>query len=154
MRDHPRPFVGAVCAVFRKVADPLGPELLLVKRRFDPHAGTWALPGGFLDQDETVDEAAARELAEETAVTEAVLRQLRVYSEGAGRWVLVSAHFGTVADDIEPTAGDDAADARWWRVSLLGKLRYSGDGTLLEGLSFNHDQIVQDALEAMGMVVG
>lgn len=152
MTDWPRPAVGAVCAVFRKASDPAGPEVLLVLRRHDPFAGTWALPGGYLDEGEGPDDAGPRELLEETGMR-ADLRQLRVYNEGMGRWVLVCGMFGTVGDDAEPMAGDDAEDARWWRVSCLGRIRYSNDGRVLDRLSFNHDDIVRDALVAMGMVI-
>jgi 8-oxo-dGTP diphosphatase len=153
MRELKGPPVGTACAVFRGQTDPLGPEVLLVRRRNDPFAGSWALPGGFMEPGETVEQTAARELLEETALSCLDLRQLRVYPEGLDRWVLVSAHYGTMAMPSVPVAGDDAAECGWWRVSLLGQVRYSRGETVMGSLAFNHDQVVRDALEALGLAV-
>ena len=62
--DYPRPMVTVDAVVFRKTIS--GTEVLLIQRKHDPFAGMWALPGGFVDMDETAEEAIVRELMEET----------------------------------------------------------------------------------------
>lgn len=118
-------------------------HVLLVQRHADPYAGAWALPGGFKQPDETLDEAAARELAEETAVTSAGhLAQLGAYGD-PGRDprtnVVTVAYLAVVPDVGAIAAGSDAADAQLWPVDGLR----AGDVEL----AFDHDRIVRDALD-------
>ena len=118
-------------------------HVLLVRRGGEPFAGRWALPGGFTRVDEDLEEAAYRELAEECRVTRDDLRleQLRTYG-APGRdprpervvsvaWLALGAHLP------EPTAGTDAAEARWWSV----------EEALAMPLAFDHQQILEDGLE-------
>src|SRR5690606_28424247 len=72
--EHPRPALTADAVVFRFARGQL--EVLLIRRAHAPFEGQWALPGGFVDMDETVEHAAARELAEETGITGVELEQL------------------------------------------------------------------------------
>lgn len=115
-------------------------DVLLVERGHDPHAGRWAIPGGFVDPGEDLEEAARRELAEETGVdhVDGHLEQLRTYAtpgrDPRGRVVSV-AHLAFLPDRSEPTAGDDAAEARWWPVDAV------------PALAFDHDRILADGLE-------
>lgn len=120
-------------------------SLLLVERGEDPHAGSWALPGGFIEPQEDADAAARRELVEETGVRweDRHLEQLRTYSapDRDPRMRVVSvAHVAFAPDLPEPDAGSDAAAARWWRVDEV----ISQDGP---SLAFDHAEIVADALE-------
>lgn len=119
-------------------------HVLLVQRREDPYGGTWALPGGFKTATETLDEAAARELAEETGVrAPAHLAQLGAYGD-PGRDprtnVVTVAYVAVVPDVGVVAAGTDAADARLWVVNDL----------LVDGaapLAFDHGRILRDAIE-------
>lgn len=116
-------------------------NILLIKRRWDPYAGSWALPGGHVDVDkaETSLEAAVRELEEESGVTvpAADLWQVGVYDapdrDPRGRYVTV-AYTATLPSPVPPTAADDAVAARWWPLDTL------------PDLAFDHAEIVADAV--------
>ncbi|MCP5143329.1 MAG: NUDIX hydrolase [Gammaproteobacteria bacterium] len=124
------------CAVFRVSEHKL--EVLLIARANAPFAGCWALPGGFLEPDETLAECAARELVEETGVVPDYLEQLASYGDPGrdprGRTVTI-AYLGLKSDTAQSlAAADDAADARWFAVSSL------------PSLAFDHARIIADAL--------
>lgn len=144
MSEHP-PFAVAVdLAVFTIRDGAL--SVLLVERGGTPYAGSWALPGGFIEPDEDAEEAAWRELVEETGVKRfsGHLEQLRTYSapDRDPRMRVVSvAHVALAPDLPEPEAGTDAADARWWVVDDLL------DGTDAPDLAFDHRDILLDARE-------
>ena len=117
------------------------PWVLLVKRQSDPFAGMWALPGGFKHPDETLDEAARRELLEETNVeAPSYLEQFRTYGD-PGRDprtnVVTVAYVAVVSEIDEIVGGSDAAEAALHPVQdvLRGKLP----------LAFDHQQIVNDS---------
>lgn len=134
--EHPHPAVTVDTCLFLKTDDGL--EVLLIRRAAAPFEGDWALPGGFVDIDEPLDEAAARELAEETGVSGVPLRQL--YAFGAvdrdpRERVISIAYVGLVHDARPATgAGDDAADARWFPT------------TDLPSLAFDHAEILEKAI--------
>jgi 8-oxo-dGTP diphosphatase len=116
-------------------------QALVITRANEPFRGKPALPGGFLRGDEDIEDAAVRELAEETGLdgTRLHLEQLRAYGapgrDPRGR--VVSIAFLTIMPDLPlPTAGSDARSAAWAPVE---KVR----GTL----SFDHDQILDEAVE-------
>ena len=111
----PRPSVTVDIALFTVRDSQL--HVLLIQRKDWPFAGQWALPGGFVRPDETLDAAAARELAEETGVSRVLLEQLRTFG-APGRdprtWVITVAYTALVASDALLLRADtDAADARW-----------------------------------------
>jgi 8-oxo-dGTP diphosphatase len=117
--------------------------VLLVRRRRPPYKGRLALPGGFVGIEESVEEAARRELVEETGVdlADAHLEQLATYGEPKRdprmRTVTV-AWLAIVPDAREPTAGSDAASALWLPVTeVVGRPRR---------LAFDHHQILTDGL--------
>jgi len=116
-------------------------KVLLVERALEPFKGSWALPGGFVHVDETVDAAARRELAEEAGLTNVFLEQL--YTFGAvdrdpRERVVSVAHFALVKlSDYNVRAAADAADARWFPVSKVPKL------------AFDHAEILAAALERL-----
>jgi 8-oxo-dGTP diphosphatase len=123
--------------------------VLLVQRRDHPYRGYWALPGGFVRASESADEAALRELAEETGVTTFTghLEQLRTYSDPGRdpRMRVVSvAHVALAPGLPDPRPGGDAEAARWWPVEDLGLEDGAPDAPLL---AFDHSQILANALE-------
>lgn len=104
-------------------------ELLLVERGGDPYRGCWALPGGFMEMDETLEECAVRELHEETgiAISTASLQLVGVFSrvdrDPRGRTV-TAAYAVKVESNIATQAGDDAAALRWWPLATLPPLAF------------------------------
>ena len=104
------------------------PRVLLIRRKKDPFAGSWALPGGFVDENERLADAARRELVEETGVTAADLEQL--YTAGdPGRdprgWTVSVAYLAQVDPNaIKPVAADDAEEVGWWPLDELPPLAF------------------------------
>jgi 8-oxo-dGTP diphosphatase len=95
-------------------------RLLLIRRKYPPFQGSHALPGGFVDVGEAVEDACRRELFEEAGLKVGVLALVGVYSEPNRdpRGHNVSVAFVGTVGDVEPVAGDDAASAEWvadWR---------------------------------------
>lgn len=130
-----------------------GLQVLLIRRGRDPYQGHWALPGGFCEPTESVEQAAARELEEETGVRGVRVAQVATFS-APGRdprgWVVSVAHLAVVPARrlAEARAGDDARDARWWpmRASGEGGYRLESGGEAAGELAFDHDQILTKAL--------
>ncbi|MBQ8304603.1 MAG: NUDIX hydrolase [Blautia sp.] len=109
-------------AVFRRVsaAGGSGLQLLMIRRRNHPNIGYWALPGGFVEIRENLEDAAARELMEETGVTGISLKQHGAWGDydRDPRWRVITAlYFTILTEDVPVRAGDDAADARWFDVT-------------------------------------
>ncbi|MFD5695924.1 NUDIX domain-containing protein [Streptomyces rubiginosohelvolus] len=104
-------------------------HVLLIQRRWDPHAGSWALPGGHVDIGEASLQAAVRELEEETGITIAAteMRQVGAFDgpgrDPRGRYVTV-AYTAALPEPVAPTPLDDAADARWWPLTDLPDLAF------------------------------
>jgi len=115
-------------------------KVLLIKRLVPPFVGQMAIPGGFVLEKEDLDQAALRELKEETGVSDVYLEQL--YSFGKpdrdprGRVVTV-AYFALISPDRKLSAGSDAAAAAWYPVDDLPKL------------AFDHAAILDYALERL-----
>ncbi|MEJ5312110.1 MAG: NUDIX hydrolase [Anaerolineae bacterium] len=131
---YPRPALTVDIVLLRE--GHAGPEILLIRRNHPPFAGHWALPGGFVDENEPLEQAARRELYEETGLEPPSLQQLGAFGD-PGRdprgWT-VTVTFGAHIDaDITPRAGDDAAAARWWPLDALPPL------------AFDHAEIVRQA---------
>ncbi len=149
-KNYPKPALTADIVIFHRENDSC--RLLLVRRGNHPFYGKWALPGGFANENEAVENTAARELTEETGVEGIPLKLAGIFSK-PGRdprgWV-VSAAFWAVVDSVPPVqAGDDAADARWF--TLLPKQDtlnlVSGDIVLtLDDLAFDHSEILSAAM--------
>lgn len=127
--------------------------VLLVQRGTEPFRGLWALPGGFVHPDESVESAAWRELSAETGLARfpGHLEQLRTYGD-AGRdprmRVVSVAHVAFAPDLPDPTAGTGTEAARWWPVDDLD-LGLGLDGAAVDApsLAFDHAEILADATE-------
>ncbi len=117
-------------------------HMLLVQRRHDPYGGCWAIPGGFVHEDEPLDAAARRELAEETGVRDVYLEQLYTFGEPRrdprGRVISVAYIALIRPDSHDLQAATDAADVRWFPVSDLPR-----------PLAFDHDRIIRYALDRL-----
>ena len=115
-------------------------KVLLIQRKNPPFKGLWALPGGFVDMGETLEEAVTRELREETGLTDINLEQFHSYSalNRDPRHRTVSVVFtGRVndSDNYKPEGNDDAAAAEWFDIKLLPEI------------AFDHNVIINDALK-------
>src|ERR1041384_7328881 len=114
-------------------------KVLLIQRALEPFKGTWALPGGFVRVDETIDDAARRELGEEAGLKDVFLEQLYTFGEvnrdPRERVVSVaySALVNLAAHDTQ--AATDAADARWFPVSKIPKLAFDHADILATALA-------------------
>lgn len=116
---------------------------LLIKRRWEPHQGCWAIPGGHVNTDEMerAIDAATREFREETGlVPPGYVKEIGVYHDpvrdARGRYI--TAAYATFFDHLaEPVASDDAEDAAWFPVDDLP-----------EPVAFDHAQVIRDAMAA------
>ena len=123
--DYPRPALTVDVVLVTREARP---RVLLIQRKHDPFAGTWALPGGFVDEGERLADAARRELQEEAGVRIEDPEQL--YAAGdPGRdprgWTVSVVFLARVdADEVKPLAGDDAAAADWFPLDELPPLAF------------------------------
>jgi 8-oxo-dGTP diphosphatase len=128
--EHPRPALTVDCVVFG--LDEQGLQVLLIRRGLEPFRGRWALPGGFVHLDETLEEAALRELREETGMSRVFLEQL--YTFGAvdrdprERVVSVAYYALVNLSEHAVTAASDAADVGWFAVDDLPALAFDHDG--------------------------
>ena len=121
--DYDRPSVTADIAAFtiRKEADESKLALLLIRRGEHPYMNCWALPGGFLRADETIEECALREIKEETNVVPSAIMPVGVYSDcnRDPRGRIISHAFTSIVceDAVRTLGGDDAIDAKWFDVT-------------------------------------
>jgi 8-oxo-dGTP diphosphatase len=134
--EHPRPALTVDCVIFG--FDDADLKVLLIQRDLSPFKGKWALPGGFVHVDETLEAAARRELVEETGLKDVFLEQLYTFGEvkrDPRERVVSVAYFALVAlHDHVPRAATDAQNALWFGLSDLPTL------------AFDHDAIVAAAV--------
>lgn len=104
-------------------------RLLLVRRNHEPAFGRWAFPSGYVDAGEVVEDAARREVREETGVTVRLDRLIGVYSE-AGSPVVFVAYAGTIVDG-DPRAGDEALEVGMFDPDALPPLPFPHDDAVL-----------------------
>jgi len=117
-----------------------GVSVLLIQRRYDPYKGNWALPGGFVLEQESLEEAVKRELKEETGATVNYLEQLYTFGEpqrDPRQRVIAVAYFALVKSGKyqELKATTDAENAQWFPIGQLPRL------------AFDHKEIVRVAIE-------
>ncbi len=133
--DFPRPAVTVDAVVFTRGRPR---EVLLIRRARDPFKGRWAIPGGFVDMEEDLEPAAARELEEETGLGGVKLEQFRAYGEPKrdprGRTISI-VFVGEVAERPAIRGQDDAEEARFFDVARLPR-----------PLAFDHEKILSEAI--------
>jgi 8-oxo-dGTP diphosphatase len=123
--EYPRPALTVDVAIVTREARP---RVLLIRRKKDPFAGSWALPGGFVDENERLDDAARRELEEENGVKVEDLEQL--YTAGdPGRdprgWTVSVVYLAQLKPEVvKPRAADDAEAVGWFPLDELPALAF------------------------------
>lgn len=136
---YPRPAVTVDALVFSRSGERL--YIALIRRAHPPFEGDWAFPGGFVDMDESLEQAVIRELQEETGMKDIPLEQFYtfgdVHRDPRHRTITV-AYFGFTTEELPILlAGDDACEAGWFPVDDLPKL------------AFDHEDILRRVLDKL-----
>lgn len=129
--DYPRMQVTVDTVILRAQED--GDEILLIERKHAPYEGCWAIPGGFVDMDETLADAAKRELYEETGIVVEKLVQIHTFdaiNRDPRDRTISTVFLGFANEDATIKAGDDASTADWFSMDALPPL------------AFDHEQIL------------
>lgn len=136
---YPRPALTVDCIIFGWDGNNL--KVLLIQRAHDPFEGSWALPGGFVDMDETLEEAALRELEEETGMKDVFIEQLFTFGtpkrDPRGRVVSVGYYTLVNLKEHPIEAGSDAKIAAWFYIDEF------------PSLAFDHENILDVALDRL-----
>lgn len=137
--EYARPALTVDCVVFGFDEGDL--KLLLIQRGLEPFKGKWALPGGFVRVDESLEEAALRELQEEAGLSKVYLEQLYTFGEvnrDPRERVVTVAYYALVKlGDHLPHGASDAQNAAWFAVNELPRL------------AFDHEEIIEAALQRL-----
>jgi len=132
---YPRPAVTVDAVLFSKQNNEW--HVLLIQRKNEPFQNCWALPGGFLDENESPAIAVARELEEETTLTNIELQELGFFGEPKRdpRAHTVSLVYWSIVDanTLTPTAADDAKDIKWQPLAELPQLAFDHNKVISEG---------------------
>jgi 8-oxo-dGTP diphosphatase len=137
---YPHPAVAADCVVLVREAGDV--KVLLIERKNPPYQGCWAFPGGFMNIDETTDEAARRELAEETGLKVEHVEQVGAYSKvdrDPRERVISVTYLAWIDKPVAVKGDDDARKAQWFSLEALPQL------------AFDHKEILADALRKAGI---
>ncbi len=129
--DYPRPAVCVDAIIYCKTDN----TILLIERKNEPYKNNWALPGGFVDENEDLIDAVNRELCEETFVKNISLQQFKTYGKPGRdpRGHVISVVFFGICHIKPPIkSGDDAKNARWFKLDNLPKL------------AFDHNEIISE----------
>jgi 8-oxo-dGTP diphosphatase len=139
--DYPRPALTVDCVIFGK-DETADLKVLLIQRANEPFKGKWAFPGGFVDENESADHAAERELFEETAVENVKMKQFYTFTQphrDPRGWTVSIAFYTTInMQDCVVQAGDDAGRAEWINIHDIREM------------AFDHTEILAKALELIG----
>jgi len=123
--DYPRPMVTVDVVIVTREPKP---RVLLIRRKNEPFAGTWAIPGGFVDMDEGLEDAARRELREETGLKTKGLKQFYTFGDPGrdprGRTISVAYLAHVDAKRVRPRADDDAAEVGWFSLRRPPRLAF------------------------------
>jgi 8-oxo-dGTP diphosphatase len=120
--QYPRPAVTVDAILISKQQ-----SVLLIERGREPFKGKWALPGGFIEMDESLEVACLRELEEETGIRVGELKQFKAYGavDRDPRHRTISVLFYAFTDEeLIACAGDDAAKAKWFPINELPELAF------------------------------
>jgi 8-oxo-dGTP diphosphatase len=138
---YARPAITTDCVVFTR--DKKGLKVLLIQRRNEPFKGRWALPGGFAESGECLEDTARRELQEETGLKGIPLKQFHTFSDpnrDPREHVITVAYYAVISLEKHHVvrASDDASEAAWFYLDAL------------PGLAFDHDKILSAAHNLIG----
>ena len=136
--EYPRPALTVDIVLIHRKGSRL--DVLLIKRAREPFKGFWALPGGFVDESESLEDAAARELFEETGLSQLSLEQVGAFGDPGRdpRGHSVSVVYGAILDHrLKAQHGDDASDSVWHSARRP------------PALAFDHDRILRFALKRL-----
>ena len=130
--DYPRPSVTVDIALLAGISNTR--KILLIERKHDPFKGMWALPGGFVEENEDLPAAAYRELKEETGIENIPLKQFGAFGKPGrdprGHTISIG-FFALLPEIIQAFAGDDASNAKWFSINNL------------PDLAFDHNEIIK-----------
>jgi 8-oxo-dGTP diphosphatase len=130
--EYPRPMVTVDALVF--AGNTSDKHVLLIRRGNEPFKGLWALPGGFVEMDETLDNAVARELTEETGLKLSGFKQLHTFGnpgrDPRGRNITI-VFYVSIPEVVSVAGGDDADEAKWFSIHQLPKL------------AFDHNKVIE-----------
>lgn len=136
MNYTPKIFVTVDVVLFRKMNSSY--EILLIQRLNDPFKDYWALPGGFVDENEDLETAAKRELFEETDIQLFQVKQIKAYgnpNRDPRHHTISVAFMGEIDSLAEAKAKDDAKTVKWFSIEEL------------PALAFDHAEIIRDTIE-------
>lgn len=136
MNYTPKIFVTVDVVLFRKINSSY--EILLIQRLNDPFKDYWALPGGFVDENEELETAAKRELFEETDIQLFQVKQIKAYgnpNRDPRNHTISVAFMGEIDSLAEAKAKDDAKAVKWFSIEEL------------PALAFDHAEIIRDTIE-------
>ena len=135
--DYPRPSLTVDCLIFGGEANQR--QILLIQRKHEPFKDCWAIPGGFMDMNENLEQAALRELEEETGVTQIALTQMHTFSQvdrdPRGRTISVAFYGFANLASTKIKAADDASNVAWFPIRKLPPL------------AFDHVKIIEFAVK-------
>ena len=147
--DYPRPAVTVdIVVCTSKLSD-----VLLIQRKNAPFEGCWALPGDFIEMEETLEAAALRELEEETGVSDVVLTEVGVFGapsrDPRGR-VITIAYAAVLEKPVSKIrAGSDASAAAWFSTTLFDEASQLKPAVKRPKLAFDHGEIIRKALRKL-----
>jgi len=129
--------------VFLKDSSEQTPKILLIQRKNYPYKGGFALPGGFVEMDELLKDAVARELFEETGLQGIELTQLAAFDkigrDPRDRNICIAYYGFTTSQNAQANGGDDAENAEWFSLDSLPQL------------AFDHSEIIEFARNRIGI---
>jgi len=138
--SYPRASVTVDIVIFCKTGSLT--KVLLIQRGNEPFRNLWALPGGFIEMDETLEESAVRELHEETGLQEVRLHQFKTYGDPGrdprGRTVSVVFYGFTDISNSLVAGADDAKNAGWFALDEIPEL------------AFDHNLVLEELLDFLG----